>query len=264
MRYKQVVFLGMHRTNSSFIASWFQACGLDVGDDLLEPSAYNKKGYFEDKDFVALHKEIFNFYEIDITGLFKSQGLKNVDPEFTHKAKKLVSDRNQRKAIWGFKDPRTCLVYQVLYRQLLSSPFLIVTYRPPREVVNSILNREFKISGKDLFKKLLLKPRQAFYHLFIYPRIILKAWINYNREILDIVGKANREAYIVLSRQGVLADHAQIIRHLNQKGLALRPADPAQLFDKSYLSRKPHPYFLSPLLLRKAYTIEKRLKKVLF
>ena len=53
-----IIITGMHRSGTSLVASLLQEAGLSIGERLLGPSAGNRKGHFEDVDFVELHEDI--------------------------------------------------------------------------------------------------------------------------------------------------------------------------------------------------------------
>ena len=53
-----VVVTGMHRSGTSLIASFLQALGVNLGDELIEADANNPHGYFEAKEVVRLHQQM--------------------------------------------------------------------------------------------------------------------------------------------------------------------------------------------------------------
>ena len=63
-----LIVTGMHRSGTSLTASFVRSLGIDVGDNLLSPDAYNPKGYFEDVAFVELQRSMLqaccNFEEV--------------------------------------------------------------------------------------------------------------------------------------------------------------------------------------------------------
>ncbi|MBD2871512.1 sulfotransferase family protein, partial [Paenibacillus sp. IB182493] len=55
---KLFLVLSLHRAGSSATAGVLHHLGIHMGDDLLEPSTFNPKGYFENKKFVDINDHI--------------------------------------------------------------------------------------------------------------------------------------------------------------------------------------------------------------
>ncbi len=60
--YSQEVFiiLGMHRSGTSMLAGALSLCNFYLGNNLMNPSSDNAKGYFEHNEIVRIHDEFLN------------------------------------------------------------------------------------------------------------------------------------------------------------------------------------------------------------
>ncbi len=129
----------MHRSGSSLFANWLHSSGIFIGENLYGPASSNKKGHFEDHDFLNLHKNDLLEKKEDISGLFvKSSNLK-----FENKSKLLAKEIIKQRAnhpIWGWKEPRTTL-YLNAWKELIPQLKVIVLVRDEVEVVESLYKR---------------------------------------------------------------------------------------------------------------------------
>ncbi len=130
---------GMHRSGSSLFANWLHSSGIFIGKHLYGPASSNKKGHFEDYDFLNLHKNDLLEKKEDISGLFvKSNTLK-----FENKSKLLAKEIIKQRAnytIWGWKEPRTTL-YLNAWKELIPQLKVIVLVREEDEVIKSLYKR---------------------------------------------------------------------------------------------------------------------------
>lgn len=260
----QIVILGMHRTASSFVANWLHDCGLFLGYQLLEPSRYNAKGYYEDVEFIAFHKSIFNAAAMDETGLFHSNPVSEVSLNAIKKAAELLERRNADFDTWGIKEPRMCLLVNSLYKDAFSNPLYILTIRKPLEVVDSILRREFTTQKSDFFSRLLDSPKRTFFYYFIYPNMIMRAWINYNLELMKLIDSGKK--CIVLNHEVVLSKHREIIDFVTSMGGDLNWKNPNDIFSTKLIKQgtiNKH-YYISKKIHKEAKDLYCRLESLLF
>ena len=137
---KCFIVLGMHRTASSLLANGLKQAGINMGDDLLGPGRGNKKGHFEDVDFLKMNERI----------LFAAGGSWDNPP--SEKAileagkanatgiQKLVEQKSKGGS-WGWKDPRTVLTIKC-YIPFLNDPFFLVCLRDPEFIAESLKVRD--------------------------------------------------------------------------------------------------------------------------
>jgi hypothetical protein len=187
------VIAGMHRSGTSMTASWMQALGVDVGQEFLPANVNNQPGYFEDVDFVALHRAIFEAAcrhdepgNPDV-GWTESESLDMASVEnFRDRAQELIRARNDN-AIWGWKDPRTTVLLP-FWQTLLPQARYVLVYRHPWDVVDSMYRASQRLyEGR--------------------PDFPIKIWTYYNRKMLEFY-LANRDV-CVLVNTNVLVNHLE-------------------------------------------------------
>ncbi|MEM9116626.1 MAG: sulfotransferase [Cyanobacteria bacterium P01_F01_bin.56] len=158
-----IIIAGMHRSGTSLTASILQQAGVSIGDQLLEASPGNAKGFFEDTDFLNLHQDILQSQGISLEG-WSTVGQLTVPHQFWPRAQALCDRRLQTHSLWGWKEPRTTLFLD-FWKQLLPQAKVILPYRSPWEVVDSLFTRG------DV----------AFLH---NPNLATAIWLAYNQTVL--------------------------------------------------------------------------------
>lgn len=154
------VVLGMARSGTSAIARGLQALGVDLGNKLT-PGAerWNAKGFFEDNDIV---------YKINRTALHlldSPWGMKPLAPanygenatmqKLHNYATKLLKERTEHAAHWGFKDPRTATLlpfWQPIFKELNFNEHYLIAVRNPLASASSYQ----RLSGCDLEEALIM------------------------------------------------------------------------------------------------------------
>lgn len=137
---KVVCILGMHRSGTSLSASILNRSGLDLGERLLPGDESNPAGHFEDLDFLNLHKDILEHN--NLSPYTASMPQPHYTSDHRNRAKTLLEERNT-KTVWGWKDPRTCLLLP-FWLSLLADETLIpvIVLRNPHDTVQSLMARE--------------------------------------------------------------------------------------------------------------------------
>ena len=134
---KIIIVLGMHRSGTSLLARWLHTSGVPMGERLLSASSSNPTGHFEDLDFLKFHTDLLSRRRLEYD--VKDHFAPPLDHE-VQEAMMLVDERNQQYAQWGWKDPRTCLLID-MWKQVVPNAYYVVLYRPPSEIIASILRR---------------------------------------------------------------------------------------------------------------------------
>jgi hypothetical protein len=147
---RSICILGMHRSGTSAVARAINLLGVFMGEDskMMPPSADNPGGFWE-------HIEINNFQvrlmsrlkqDWDITeplpvGWQKSNAIHS----FKNQLAKLVSRNFDGHALWGWKEPRSCLLLP-LWREILAEAqtelSCVFAVRNPVDVANSLMRRD--------------------------------------------------------------------------------------------------------------------------
>jgi hypothetical protein len=201
-----LVVTGMHRSGTSLITHWLHECGLQVGESLLEAGKGNVEGHFEDLEFLKIHEEILTGKGADADGLRPPF---DVIPTRYEKAKMkaIISVKNAIYPQWGWKEPRTCL-FLGTYAELLPDAKYLVVVRDYKEVIQSLLKRDFshidekyqrkgwpyRIIWKYIYRPIRLK-KQYEKNYSNY----LKAWVAYNRMILKTLHSLPENRYLVVN-----------------------------------------------------------------
>lgn len=167
---RAIVVAGMHRSGTSLTASLLRALGVDMGSRLMAADAHNRKGYFEDWDFVDLQRAMFHAaYPPGAAGWIEAGWAQDaaLDParleRFRGEAERLVASRSA-SPLWGFKDPRTTLLLP-FWRTLLPDARYVLVYRQPWDVADSLYRAQHAVFAA-------------------HPEFAPRIWLHYNRQIL--------------------------------------------------------------------------------
>src|SRR5438309_2000464 len=125
----------MHRSGTSMLAGFLQSAGLHVGEELLVANEANKKGYFEDVEFLKLHEDALELFGEDRSGWT----LKKFDtlPDSLLPVADAILSKSNKHAQWGWKEPRTCLFLNFWKKKLPAANYVFI-FRPPWEVADSL------------------------------------------------------------------------------------------------------------------------------
>jgi GT2 family glycosyltransferase len=211
-----IVIAGMHRSGTSLVASIVSNLGVSLGDNLVKADSANKRGYFEDVDFLALNREMLAAATRPADGGYPDWGWTESEKldtakfaGFRRRAADLVAARTARNSEqpgWGWKEPRTTLALD-FWDALVSEARYVLVYRHPWEVADSMQRL-----GADVF---LRRPDYAW-----------RIWAFYNRRLLDF-RRRHPERTLLISSNAARRDPKRLTA-LFQEGLGLRGAKPRQ------------------------------------
>lgn len=134
-----IVVLGMHRSGTSLLSSILVDLGVNMGDNLFMRGKNQPYGHWEDRDFLALNRDIL-----------RAAGGKWNDPpsheritvsgqRLMHRIAKLINEREDGKP-WGWKDPRTCLTAHLYHHHLEDARYVYIS-RKHDDVIESLRKR---------------------------------------------------------------------------------------------------------------------------
>lgn len=129
-----VAVVGAPRSGTSAVAGLLHHLGVSMGDRLMEATAHNPKGFYEDLDFVALHALACNGVEEPLVHPAWTPG---VVEKYVH----LIRERVATKPRWGVKDPRLCMTLPVFAHKVAEAGAklkVVVTVRTPHHSVLSL------------------------------------------------------------------------------------------------------------------------------
>jgi len=101
-------------------------------DDLDESISYDKGNKYERQTILHLNMEILGVRDYQVIDLAAPTRLE-ISADQQARMNRIVKDNAARYGDWGFKDPRTCLVYP-LWSKSLPEHKVIVVYRHPSQL----------------------------------------------------------------------------------------------------------------------------------
>ena len=193
-----------------------------MGDRLLPADRGNAAGYFEDLDFLELHRRILTASTPEEAGhrdwgWTESERLDTAQlPAFRNGASALVAARRNDSA-WGWKDPRSSLLLDFWDDILGADARYLLLYRHPWEVADSMLR-----TGAEVW---LTNPS--------WPERI---WTHYNRRLLDF-HQRHRDRALLVSTNRLLRDPEAFAALLRERfGIEADADTIAQLRTEAFVS----------------------------
>ncbi|MDP3694872.1 MAG: hypothetical protein Q8R42_02015, partial [Desulfocapsaceae bacterium] len=146
---KVIVVLGMHRSGTSAITRSLSMLGVNLGDALHPAGFDNPKGFWENRECIAINEELLRHFNsaYDCLDLrFESV----VDDSFIRALKdraiQLINRYlDESDGLWGFKDPRTCRLlsfWRDVFQSIKCDVCFVIVLRNPVSVVASLTKRE--------------------------------------------------------------------------------------------------------------------------
>lgn len=194
-----LIIAGMHRSGTSWITSLLENLGLSIGSNCIDADRNNKKGYFEDINFLTLNRKILNSSLTAKEQSYTDWGWSSsecLDPEnlvkFEAEAIELLNSRKNTTSLWGWKDPRNTVLLD-FWKKLCPQAKYILVYRYPWEVADSMQRLAAEVFLKN-------------------PDYAIKIWEFYNRQILNFYHQ-NKNNCLLLS-SNALSLQQDRFRHL--------------------------------------------------
>lgn len=147
---KKVVFiLGMHRSGTSALTRMVNLLGISLGRNLLlGKTKINAKGFWENKEVIEIHDQIFEQLDsawFDFRKLPDDWWLRTDIEPFAQRIVDLLKRDFEDQPIIALKDPRLCRLLP-FWLDLLKpqgiEPACILTIRNPAEVARSLATRD--------------------------------------------------------------------------------------------------------------------------
>jgi len=151
---KHAVFvLGMHRSGTSAVTRVLNLLGVDLSRQLMAPSPFNERGYWEHMEIVQVHDQLLaslGSHWDDIRPLPEEWSKTPAALKFAQGLRAIVERDFAASSLWGLKDPRLCRLVPLwlpLLRAMNVAPHFVLVLRDPREVAASIGKRDGKIQA---------------------------------------------------------------------------------------------------------------------
>ncbi|HYX25592.1 MAG TPA: sulfotransferase, partial [Thermoanaerobaculia bacterium] len=198
-----VIVAGMHRSGTSLVAAMISSLGISMGERQLAADRNNRRGYFEDEDFLALNRRMLNACTPSDDGGHPDWGWtesERLDRDgfqaFRDEARALVAERARAGGVWGWKDPRTTLALD-FWDSLLEGARYVLVYRHPWAVADSMQRL-----GADVFLR--------------HPEYAYRIWAFYNRHLLEF-HQRHRERSLLLSTEALLRQPERLAELLRER-----------------------------------------------
>lgn len=131
----------LHRSGSSATSGLMHHLGIHMGDKLLPASRHNAKGHFENAEFVQINQEILR----SVNSLWNKPPSPEKILGSNFPAVKIKSFlQKHMKSIWGLKDPRTLLTFEIWkpYLEEVADIHYVFVHRPFEASVRSLAHRD--------------------------------------------------------------------------------------------------------------------------
>ncbi len=144
-----IVVLGMHRSGTSLVTKGLQVMGVILGEQLLVEASDNEKGFWEDRDVLALNSEILGaLSKLDWHSLVPAPidklSAKSLSL-YRSRAITFLQEKMKGKSIFGIKDPRLCRLlpfWKDVFEFLELDVSYVISIRNPISVAHSLKKRD--------------------------------------------------------------------------------------------------------------------------
>jgi hypothetical protein len=143
---KLFLVLCLHRSGSSATAGVMHLLGIHMGDTLLQATKHNQKGHYENVEFVQLNQEILK--SVNSTWNKPPSQEKIAETKLSVAKIRTFIEKNM-KPIWGLKDPRTLLTFELWkpYLEEVTDITYVFVHRPFESSVRSLASRDRNTIG---------------------------------------------------------------------------------------------------------------------
>lgn len=126
------VVLGMHKSGTTLTSQILHHSGINMGDNIDAQISYDQGNKYERESIKSLNETILGSNGVLSLNIVAPDTLRMTEDQRT-RMREIIRDCNGRYTDWGFKDPRTCLVYP-LWAAELPEHKIIAVYRSPDEL----------------------------------------------------------------------------------------------------------------------------------
>ena len=167
------VVLGMHKSGTSLVSEILHHSGIEMVEE--QPARGYDEGFKCERAATQLiNKDLLAAHDLYSLETIKRVGLNDADPAVVQAAAEMVSQMTRHGNDWGFKDPRTCLTYEV-WRSVLPEHKLVCIFRDVVEVHHRYAKWR----------------RHGGFH-------VLNAWYEYNQAMLEAYESAPEGSRVML------------------------------------------------------------------
>ena len=196
------VVLGMHKSGTTLVSQILHHSGVNMGDNIDGQISYDRGNKYERESSLRLNMDILNvkdFYILDL----KAPVPLRLQPAHRERMRAIIKEYNQKYPNWGFKDPRTTLIYP-LWAEELPEHKLIAIFRPPEEIWP-----RFRYNGWRYF---YTNPQRAWQ--------FIGRWCEHNQKLLSYLQNTSMK-FIVLNYKELVTTQAEFKRLQKFMGIPL-------------------------------------------
>lgn len=237
MSEKMIYIVGMHRSGTSLVANWLQACGLDMGEKLVGPNFSNPNGHFEDVLFVEYHETLLSWNNQSM--YVKKDAPLRVPKLYKMQAEKFLERRTARSQQWGLKQPRAT-VFLEMWHSILPFGHYIAPIRHYSEVVHSLYARacgkikSIEKTEPDKAKALLAQFMQA---KDFSCNNYLSVWIRHNQDLLNHYKAVGAEKCLIFQPRNLPQLDLRVFKTISQEwGFDLNYVPVGEIYQPELLS----------------------------
>ena len=132
------IVLGMHRSGTSMFSEILHKSGVNMGDRMVAGDWSNPHGHFEDREFVNLNIRMLRTLNASWDNPPEKIDLKKLKP-FRKEARQLIRRKNH--GYWGWKDPRTLLLWSFWKQYIPKYSVVISMWRDDAAIIKSLKKR---------------------------------------------------------------------------------------------------------------------------
>jgi hypothetical protein len=235
-----IIIAGMHRSGTSLTASLLEKSGLAIGDNLMSNGFDNKKGHFEDLEFLKIHENDLKLKSLDTRGL---SGAIKSHLDFEKTTIDSINDILKSKKVmqhWGWKEPRTTL-YLGAWKRLLPNIKCIAVFRHYDEVANSLVRRyNYKLRNGISMSMMVRMKHIIFYpiHILLIKRDAYRSWYVYNKSIVDFKA-AYPDDIIIVELNHFTRNYNPMVEAINTRfNTELLQIEVDEILDDTLLTKK--------------------------
>jgi hypothetical protein len=177
------VVLGMHKSGTTLVSRILDASGISMGDFRADKT-YDEGNKYERRETLKSNVRLLGLSykqrSLKIPPLVKryADTSRSEIAKLTALIKRIQTEHEGQD--WGFKDPRTCLTYDI-WQYVLPEHKIIAVFRHPQELWQHY------------------RPESTLARLKLFRRCwaIMTSWYVHNHEIRQILRKANVDAFMI-------------------------------------------------------------------
>ncbi|MCB0193546.1 MAG: sulfotransferase [Anaerolineae bacterium] len=187
------VILGMHKSGTTLVSQMLHHSGINMVDDLAAGVSYDQGNKYERQSAKSLNEAILDCSGVESIDVAVPDTLYLTD-EHRSRMQAIIQQSTEKYGTWGFKDPRTSLIYP-LWASELPEHKLIVVYRSPEELWMRYRADHLRNRYRDPYKAWRFMNR----------------WCEHNAAIVDYLRQTRME-FIVLDYRRLVSTSAEFNR----------------------------------------------------